>query len=300
MAKDTLYIIGNGFDLHHGIQSYYTEFGKYVLRVYPDLHETFETYFSFDGNWANLEESLAEIDVHSIIEDASSYLVPYSAEDWSDAYHHDYQYEIDRIVKALSRELKRTFTEWIYSLDIPDRSTCRVPLLGLKTGAAYLNFNYTKTLHKLYGIARGDVVYIHNKATSAISDLILGHAAHPSTRKPLNQGIDAEYEDVRVIEGNALLDKYFSETYKPTSSIITKHAAFFDSLRSINNIYVVGHSLSAVDMPYLDRIAKSTSVSRPAWVVTYYSATSIDKFKAALSSIGISGSRVKYIQISDL
>lgn len=300
MANDTLYIIGNGFDRHHQIQSSYEAFGSYVHAVNPDLHQTFETYFSFKGNWANLEDSLAKIDIHSIIADASDYLVSYGDDKWSDDYHHAYQYEIERIVNALSKELKRTFAEWICSLDIPNRATCCVPLIDLKKDAVYLNFNYTNTLHKLYGIAEDNVVYIHNRATSTTSDLVLGHATSPSSRRSLNYGANAEYDDVRVAEGNALLDRYFFETYKPTGSIIAKHAAFFDSLRHIKNIFVIGHSLSEVDMPYLERIAESTSEPRPGWIVTFYSHSSVAKFKAALSSAGIAGSKVKYLKISDL
>jgi hypothetical protein len=58
MGNGTLYIIGNGFDLHHKIKSSYTAFGEYVSAANPSLHETFEAYFSFDGNWVSLEDTL--------------------------------------------------------------------------------------------------------------------------------------------------------------------------------------------------------------------------------------------------
>jgi hypothetical protein len=56
-----LYIIGNGFDLHNRIPSSYTNFGHYVLSVDSNLHTMFEDYFSFDGNWADFENTLAHL-----------------------------------------------------------------------------------------------------------------------------------------------------------------------------------------------------------------------------------------------
>jgi hypothetical protein len=54
-----LYIIGNGFDLHHRIQSSYADFGRYVSNVDSSLYSFFENYFPFDGNWADFENTLA-------------------------------------------------------------------------------------------------------------------------------------------------------------------------------------------------------------------------------------------------
>ena len=105
MKSQVLYVIGNGFDLHHKVRSSYADFGEYVRKVDQDLHRTFEKYFSFEGNWADLENTLANIDVDLIIDEESNALVPYSAKDGRDSYHHDYQYQIDRIVESLSEGL---------------------------------------------------------------------------------------------------------------------------------------------------------------------------------------------------
>jgi len=120
MSTNKIYIIGNGFDLHHGVQSSYTKFGEFVQKENSELHNLFEEYFSFEGNWSSLEDTLAHLDTDSIIDYAENFLVSYADEDWSDSYHHDYQYEVNRIVKALSKDLKNHFTRWILSLKIPN------------------------------------------------------------------------------------------------------------------------------------------------------------------------------------
>src|SRR4051794_30455176 len=96
MANARLYIIGNGFDLHHGLKSRYWNFRAYVVDKDNDLVEKLEEYFGDDALWSDFEETLSYLDTEQIIDECSNYLVSYSAEDWSDAYHHDYQYEVQK------------------------------------------------------------------------------------------------------------------------------------------------------------------------------------------------------------
>lgn len=295
-----LYIIGNGLDLHHGIPSSYADFGRFVSGVDPSLHRLFENFFSFDGNWADFENTLAHLDVALILEEASTYLVSYSADDWSDAFHHDYQYEIDRIVSSLSEKLKRTFTEWICQLAIPTPFSCQVPLLNLPLHARYLTFNYTNTLQKLYGVPPDRVTYIHNHAEGPDSDLILGHGVNPKTIAPLNTGADLEGQDTRVMQANECIDGYFSRTYKPTDRVITTHQDFFDSLSEVKRVYVLGHSLSEVDWPYFALIAERTKESDPHWVASYHDEMKIPLMKEAFSEFGLPATKVTYARITDI
>src|SRR5947209_7212449 len=140
---ETLYIIGNGFDLHHGIRSSYYAFGEYLKSHDRDTHSVVERHLGVDADfWAEFEERLADLDTDSVIDYASSWLESYGAEDWSDAYHHDYQYEIDRVVEAILA-LRLRFGEWIRQLRIPDPSEIARIRLPLDVSATYLNFNYT-------------------------------------------------------------------------------------------------------------------------------------------------------------
>lgn len=302
MLPDTrlLYIIGNGFDLHHRIPSAYADFGRYVSGVDSSLHSLFENYFSFDGNWADFENTLAHLDVDLILDEASTYLVPYSADDWSDAFHHDYQYEIDRIVSSLSKGLKKRFTEWICRLAIPAPSSCQVSLLDLPLHSRYLTFNYTNTLQKLYGVSPDHITYIHNQATGLDSDLVLGHGVSPKTIASLNAGADLEDQDTRVTQANECIDDYFSRTYKPTGRVISAHQAFFNSLSDVKRICVLGHSLSEVDWPYFSLIAENTKAQDPHWVVSYHDETKIPLMNEAFSEFGIPAAKITYAHITDI
>lgn len=298
MPPERLYVIGNGFDLYHKIKSSYGEFGLYVKDSSPSLYHAFEKYFSFDGSWSCLEETLAHLDVDLVIEDASDFLVSYGVADWSDAYHHDYQYEVSRVVELLSTGLKGEFTAWVVGLEIPDQKSCSVPLLPMDVAAQYLNFNYTNTLQCLYGIPECQVLHIHNSASDPVPDLILGHAYNTTEIKSLNQGVDHEDQDVRVTEAYEILDNYFSRTYKPTSDVLQRHKKFFSGLAGVSEIYVVGHSLSEVDGPYIREIVKATKSANPTWVVTYYNPHSIPALREALLGVGVMDGSIRFVYIS--
>lgn len=293
-------MIGNGFDLYHGIKSSYADFRLHLKRVNPELHELVESHLQVNENWADFESTLAHLDGNGVLDKASGVLQPYRDDDWSDASHYDYQYEVEKTVEALSQDLKAELTAWATALKIQDATSCPVPLLPLDVGAWYLNFNYTSTLQHLYRIAPDLVFHLHNAVADHQPDLVLGHAINPSRRQPSNHGLDLEAQDTRVTEANDILDNYFSATYKPTLEVIKKHRGYFESLEGIDEIYVVGHSLSEVDIPYFVKIIDITGQSDPRWVVTYYTQSNLQEMKSALVGAGVPNHKVRFVGISSL
>jgi hypothetical protein len=298
MKSKTLFVVGNGFDLFHGVRSTYSEFGEYVRRTNGTLHKTFEKYFSFEGNWARLEETLACLDISSIVDDASELLVGYGSDEWRDSDNHAYQEEVNDTVCALSEGLKTAFTAWVLQLSIPHLGDYTGKLLRVHPDAVFLTFNYTPTLETLYGIPRENICYIHNSAETANSQLILGHAVDPSGRIPLNKGMDLEAQDIRVTEGNKILDSYFGRTFKPTAKVVSDKREFFDELHCTTQVFVIGHSLSAVDLPYFREIANRIEHDA-SWVVTYRNPAN-DDLIAALDDLGIRATQRTMIHVDSL
>ncbi len=266
-----LYIIGNGFDIYHGIRSKYVDFREYLYHHDRELHDLVEQYIPVDGEWSDLESSLADVDVDAITEYASGYLVPYAADDWRDAYHHDYQYEIERIVEGLSSKLKSRFTEWVRQLYVPTRHTLTVCPLNISPTEKFMTFNYTSTLSDIYGVPRAKILHIHGEAKTG-QDLVLGHAWRPSDKATTEY--DSRYEfdqpDVRVMEGEEILNRYFTQTFKDTQKVISNNASFFCGLLGLHQIFVLGHSMSEVDFDYYREIVKAIDVHKVKWVVTFY------------------------------
>ena len=117
-GEHILYIVGNGFDLHHGVKSSYAAFGEYLREVDSDTYAQLERYFTVDEQfWGEFEEQLAHLDTDSLLDDATVFLASYGADDWSDSGHHDYEYELDRVVSAISSTLRLRFSEWVRKIE---------------------------------------------------------------------------------------------------------------------------------------------------------------------------------------
>lgn len=254
-----LYVIGNGFDLHHEMATRYTNFRDYLKTHHHDLFELVEEYFiAYDDEnfWYTFEESLAAFDAETLVENSEHLIVSYGAEDWSDAYHHDYANELERVVEGLSKRLLAAFTEWIRQIAIPVPSSLTVPLARIDPEARFINFNYTPTLQQLYGVPDERVWHIHGSASSS-APLVLGHGWKPKPNETWSARVDSEDTDTRVMDGARILDEYFEASFKNTASIIVSNLGRFAALADVDEIRVLGHSLSEVDRPYLAKIAAS-------------------------------------------
>jgi hypothetical protein len=296
--SDTLYVIGNGFDRYHDIPSDYRDFARYLREVDPTTFRQIETYFAVDDAfWWEFETRLADFDVDAVVDYASGFLMPYGAEDWSDAGHHDYQYELERVVEAISSTMRERFADWIRKLPIPAPGSFSGKLLLLDPAARYLNFNYTPTLQRMYGIADSQILHIHGQAGSPTDQLVLGHGWRRTPADSLNYGVVGEDADTRVLEGNKIVDDYFSATFKPTGKIILQQQPFFLNLKTVRQILVMGHSLSAVDAPYFEEIIKNIDSSAVRWKISYHGTPT--SAVASMSELGIDPTLSTFARLSE-
>jgi hypothetical protein len=296
VPKDRLYIIGNGFDLHHGIKSRYWDFRVYLYKKNPDLVEKLEEYFGNDALWSNFEETLAYLDTEQIVDECSDFLVPYSAEDWSDAYHHDYQYELQKQIDFITEDLKREFTDWILQLTIPENAVDRK--IPIDVSSRFINFNYTPFLQRLYRVPRENILYIHNEAIDRNSTLILGHSRIPNSKDHLDMLREDIETDPRVAEGNRILDHYFVVTYKATEKIISDCKSYFQDLHNLKEIYILGHSLSVVDKPYFEEILVHIQKGTVKWNVSFYDKKELFHHKEFFQELGIDSVLVNFDRLS--
>ena len=292
-----MYIVGNGLDIHHRINSRYSDFKEYLLSHDKDLHGYVINYLHTEENWSDLEKVLAQLDVDYLIGEAQNSLYPYSYEDWSDAYHHSYQYELEQVVTALSGDLKARMREWITRLDIPAHENLGRSALDLDKEGLFLNFNYTPTLEHIYQVPERNILFIHGKCSAEDSEIVLGHRWNPKDIPDLNDVPDSEEMDPRIMEGNSIINDYFGATFKPTDRIIEMNRQFFDSLRSVSEICTLGHSLSEVDLPYIEQVV-SNAGSGSLWKVSYHGKEELERHKATMSGLGVEN--VKFFRLSDI
>ena len=62
-----LYIIGNGFDLHHKIDSSYHDFKKWLQTHYREFYEEFIDVSDCNSNWWNdFERNIGNLDMGTL------------------------------------------------------------------------------------------------------------------------------------------------------------------------------------------------------------------------------------------
>jgi len=288
-----LYIIGNGFDIHNGIDSRYSNFKDCVKNIDNNLYIMLEKYFGYDALWADFEETLAYIDTDIVKEDAAKFLVSYGADNWSEAYHHSYEYEIKQALDLVIVKLRTHFTSWVLELEIPDS-----PKANIKTDSIFINFNYTETLERAYGISSKKILYIHNKAINKDSVLILGHSRELNDEDSFSISNNEE-TDIRIAQGNELIDNYYRETYKDTETIINENLSFFNMLGNISEVLVLGHSISFVDIKYFQLIRNRVKKDA-TWIVSYYHSTEKEEKLKKMLRLGVDPSKIILKTINEL
>lgn len=278
MTSNTLYIIGNGFDLYHNLKTQYSDFKAYLQRNNSSLEYLLDMSFSKDL-WSDFENHLATLDVNEIISDNDDLLPDEDSDRDGDKYI--FPDKLEQIKEDLTTGLKNTLRDWILDLKYPTNVSDL--LLDLDRNASFLSFNYSNTLEYLYNVRPEQIIYIHNKAKSEKhlfkpdeldylkddSDIIIGHAVkNPKMSVPRynSKGVKTYYA---YEEGLDALKPYFKQSFKNSIQIISDNSCFFDNLSNIEKIIIIGHSLSDVDMQYFKTISKK-AINVKEWKITYY------------------------------
>ncbi len=312
-----LYIIGNGFDLHHNLKTDYDSFGKFLNEEYPDLYKKLLHYFGFqdvtsnDSSgtlWSEFEAALSDLDSQEVIESLSDYIAftgdPIS--DWG-----AFEIEMQNFVDEVTYKLFDAFYEFLLKIKYPKSINGRKILLN--KDALYLNFNYTNVLERYYGIPRGNILYIHGCIENGDTP-ILGHGVTPESleieeESPPKNATPEELEkwqeyindnyNFSLELGKSELMTYFSKTFKDTDTIIKESSSFFSELTEIDEIIILGHSLSNVDLGYFKKVFSSVS-DDTVWTVSYYYKDEMQSHINTLNNLGVKNSNIKLIKITDL
>lgn len=265
----TLYVIGNGFDLMHGVKSSYRAFRDFLGKN-SDLRFKLESYLKTDDIWADFEDALGHIhmdmmanpDVVGDMLDATGFF-----KDDSGAAEYYMALEMAaEPMRSITKDLEKWFRMWIEKLEI---GTNDRPLKTLFQDDKVLCFNYTEFVEELYGVSESNICYIHGcrrkKKGHQKEQLILGHKPGASEEEyALIRGLKRKKSyrshviDVAQEGVVRLLSEYDEAITKNSQSIISAHSSFFRSLTDVTNVVVIGHSISPVDWDYFLEVAKNT------------------------------------------
>lgn len=239
--KNTLYFIGNGFDLFHNLKTHYSNFRDWLIKYrYNDFVEVMERLFPALQNgeyllWKDFEEALTNADLLNAHND----FFQGNDDEW---FNIDVQSRVTERIKYQLDKIPHHLRQWIESIKIND-----VPkLLDLSTESIYLSFNYTLLLESTYFIPSDHILHIHN-SIQVEEQLITGH------RSGYNEdGITTN--NINVEKSTQNIANELNRLRKPVDTIINRNRSFFDSLSNISNIVVFGHSLSEIDRLYFTEV----------------------------------------------
>lgn len=265
----TLHIVGNGFDLAHGIASKYSDFKKYAWqhgghRYYVDMLE--DCYPKKDIKtgelmlWSDLEHALGNLDFQQAFS--------LGTEDIELEEDHELRYQAqmedapEYMLQNMFAVFHKLFEKWVNEININLGKLECIP--HFNSQGLFLSFNYTETLETLYNIPKTRIRYIHGRRGSK-DELIVGHCNNIDGNDYLPQDpIIYEYQAYRSIAG------VVNNERKNVADIILKNSDFFQQLFNIDKVVVYGHSLSDVDRPYFKQIANGINPASEWYFSIYY------------------------------
>ncbi|WP_458124723.1 bacteriophage abortive infection AbiH family protein [Paenibacillus sp. Z3-2] len=301
----SLFIIGNGFDLAHGIKTSYEDFRLYLKENYPNasfdgvvpegimMPDGGISYDGFDtvgflievisnaepdrNKWSDLETSIGFLDLDEYLDDW------FDDEDDND-YHKVYRNQdvASNLVGAIL-EITDYFSEWIDTIEI-DEFTPKKSFIELINAEndLFLTFNYTQTLESLYNAM--NVCHIHGEQGGK---LLFGH------------GNDEDYTDKYIdqyIGSEDYLQEMQKQLRKDTAGAIIQNQEFFNGIReAVDKIYSYGFSFSEVDQVYIEEICSKNKTDNVTWLLNDFDdETKREEYKKIIKSCGFMGNFSTY------
>lgn len=276
---DKLYIIGNGFDLHHGLKTSYKHFcDSYAKKnhyLWGELSKLYGSKIHQDVWWSDFETMLGKIDYDNLINSKNG--VALGPND---------------VRNFLMFNLRTLFGEWIKTIDCncqPDES------LNIDKGSLFFTFNYTLVLENVYGIKDDNVWHIHNSIKDSHNGInpIVGH---DTNMRQLTMYVNSERND------NPELNTDFAQRVnnellkgaKKVSNIITNNDEKFSQYSSIKHFVVMGFSFNDIDMPYIKKIIDSNNnISEADWTLYWHSGNEISNMISQLKALDINESNIQ-------
>ena len=277
---ERLYVIGNGFDVHHWIDSKYTDFKEWVRKNKDaDLIGLMDTFFSNECDfWADIENALGDYREDEITE----FCEPESSEDFRLEHPGQWQAGVEDgipyIFGNVMDRFRDAFNEWVRSIDIDSIEAD----LQLPAASKYLTFNYTETLERYYHIPEQNVLHIHGNRLANGDEFVIGHNNH----RDINEPFEDDGQLLPYQNAYSEVIGVMNQWVKQPTGIIAQHRDFFSSLNKCRAVSVMGLSYNDIDMPYLMEVAMSVAPGCKWWLY-YYSEKDYERAVASVSALGL-------------
>lgn len=303
-----LNVIGNGFDLYHGMPSSYYYFGCFLISQDPEFYSVIGDMYKIKTKktvgpsiahnyiygveklfWSDFESHLGEVDENYII----------GTNDYDLGLENDDPIDIDMYHYRNADSIKEYFAKWINeTLDISEnyqliKNKLSKSLKGFSFNSSdsFITFNYTHTLQEVYGISEEKIYYMHGECSNDLGEeLIVGHGNNDRINE-LKENINflkSKYsytqQELNEINEYECLVRYLENIRKDVYYCMESASFFYDrKSQKVDVIRVIGLSLGEVDIPYLQDLRKKYKFA--TWEFSYYSKSDSDRIQHVAENI---------------
>lgn len=258
-----LFVIGNGFDVAHGLPTKYLDYRSFLQHSseYEEFCMRMENTYGLGDNtdcwWREFERNLGdgrifEFEFETMAENAIEEMVTDDGDIMYDV-EETLRYHFEPYYKFMEK-LNKTVLEWVRSVDILKAK----PIFNktIDDDSYYFSFNYTEVLEEIYNVPYYQICHIHGSVTDG--SVIMGHGNIDAIEKFEKEADEREENwDKNGAEVSRGICNFYSASFKDTSKIIRNRDTVFSKYNEVNEIHVFGHSLGEVDMPYFWEIKKN-------------------------------------------
>ena len=270
-----LYIIGNGFDIAHGIPCKYSDFRRYCEEKMPKMYEKLNRFYDGgDKLWSDFERELPNLNKDALFDWATT-----NNPNWNPNWKAYYDF-IDEVRDEVDyvEGLKLAFTEWVQALSLEDVRR-QYDIFG--EDSLFITFNYTLTLENVYHIPAYRILHIHGMVEGEFPQLVVGHNM-PDTEVDYIFSSENDFEEEACKEVAALIKNW----HKDTAGIIANYEEIFSQLSNVKDVYVLGHSMSEVDLPYFEKIKQNIPLSAK-WHISVFNEVDINNKQQVVDRLGL-------------
>ena len=270
---DKLYIIGNGFDLHHGLKTSYIDFRDgYVKKRNPKMwNDLLDIYGDAPKQdnfwWKDFENMLGRVDYVHLEEDYYKLALAPS-----------------RVQNLLRNQIPPLFGYWINGIDTNAKID---ETLGINPDSMFFTFNYTLVLENTYKVPNSYIWHIHGSVKNS-DDIVIGHDL--DEYKLFREFL--EYQKVHNVKRKDIADNIRQMTAEGAKCVrdrIKQHEDdFYRLYANIKHFVAMGFSFNDIDMLYIEKIiAVNRKIADTDWTVYWHEDGEEDSIRSKLKLLGI-------------
>lgn len=299
-----LFIIGNGFDLHHQLPTGVNDFIEIL-----EQKDVNEYYLTAEVDWSDYEESLSYFGLESMSEEFLEY-PNYLSDRESD--RDGGIFTMEQIMSEMQDVVKESLTEMIENAEqtiediLEDYTFPSSENKVFTNDSIFITFNYTSTLENLYNLnEKIGILHIHGHIYNN-QELVFGYSEHGDEvlKSFAVQGVAVSGYKQRDYNEDDIPDYYVHKQYDEMYSFyasnkkVLRLQELYNFLSAytkdkIVEIVVLGHSMGNVDKPYFDLIDKIISPKK--WIISQYNNFPNNKYMEKYTFVN----KVTFCKITD-